>query len=100
MRKYLLLTFCVASSLALFSCKSKKILVDQPPKQEMPAEDAVADMQEDMPGTTVEAVDEGLKVTFDSNIQFELTSSSLTEAAPQKLQRSKELRVGKEGDSM
>src|SRR3546814_10782322 len=52
----------------------------------MPAEDAVADMQEDMPGTNVEAVDAGLKVTFDSNILFELNSSYLTEAAHQKLQ--------------
>src|SRR3546814_10663043 len=43
-------------------------------------------MQEDMPGTNVEAVDEGLKVTFDSNILFELNSSYLTEAAHQKLQ--------------
>src|SRR3546814_17427674 len=39
-----------------------------------------------MPVTNGEAVDEGLKVTFDSNILFELNSSYLTEAAHQKLQ--------------
>ncbi|HYH55031.1 MAG TPA: OmpA family protein [Anseongella sp.] len=86
MRKYLLLTFSASACLFLFSCKSKQILVERPPAGETAADTRLKDMQEDLPGTKVEQVDEGLKVTFDSNILFELNSSYLTGAAHEKLQ--------------
>ena len=85
MRKYLLLTFSIALCLSLFSCKSKQIIVEQAPQQETAPDTRVADMQEDMPGTKVEEVAEGVKVTFDANILFELNSSYLTDAAHGKL---------------
>lgn len=85
MRKYLLLTFSIALCLFQFSCKSKKILVDHPPAEEAAPDTRVEDIQKDLPGTKVEEVEEGVKVTFDSNILFELNSSYLTDAAHQKL---------------
>lgn len=85
MRKYLLLTFSVAVCLFLFSCKSKQILVEQAPRETAP-DTRVKDMQDDLPDAKVESVDEGIKVTFDSNILFELNSSYLTDAAHEKLQ--------------
>lgn len=86
MQKYLLLTFSIAACLSLFSCKSKQILVEQPARQETTPDTSMADLQKDLPGTKVEQVKEGVKVTFDSNILFELNSSYLTDAAHQKLQ--------------
>lgn len=86
MRKNLLWTLSILACLSVVSCKSKKITVEQAPRQEQPAPDTrVEDMKDDMPGTKVEPVDEGVKVTFDSSILFELNSSYLTTAAHEKL---------------
>lgn len=61
-------------------------MVDRPPQQEEAVPDTrVEDMQDDLPGTKVEEVNEGVKVTFDSNILFELNSSYLTPTAHEKL---------------
>lgn len=86
MRKSLLLIFSIVASLGLFSCKSKQIIVDQPPAREGTPDTQVEEMQEDLPDAKVEEVEEGIKVTFDSNILFELNSSYLTDAAHGKLQ--------------
>lgn len=86
MKRSLLLIPGILLSAALFSCKSKKVLVDRPPAQETVPDDRVKDLQDDLPGTQVEQVEEGVKVTFDSSILFELNSSYLTEEAHQQLQ--------------
>lgn len=84
MIKYLLLSFVLAAGLSQTACKSKKIMVEQSP--EPAVETQAEEMQQDMPGTRVEPVEEGVKVTFDAAILFELNSSYLTDAAHLKLQ--------------
>lgn len=74
----------LAVCLATYGCKSKKKVQRGPQPAEQREQDT-ADMQEELeqglPGSQVERVDEGVKITFDAAILFELNSSALTDKA-------------------
>lgn len=77
----------VAAVGALGSCKSKKAIVSTPASsQTQVADDTEYDAYRNkLPGTQVDKVQSGVKVTFASEILFPTNSSYLTEPAKEKL---------------
>ncbi|PRY53642.1 outer membrane protein OmpA-like peptidoglycan-associated protein [Arcticibacter pallidicorallinus] len=74
---------------ALGSCKSKKAIVSTPASsQAQVTDDTEYDAYRNkLPGTQVDRVQSGVKVTFASEILFPTNSSYLTEPAKEKLQK-------------
>ena len=86
MKNYIVLSFSIVFSMALFSCKNKKMAVNPGAQVTIDGtQDGLQHVQRDFEDAAV--TDRGIMVTFDADVLFPLNSSFLTDKAMAELDK-------------